>query len=59
MWSPTKLYFSFYDFSVIYYVFFKDSAEINKKEKCKTAGTCSKPVVTVPNLPFQNRWGVI
>jgi hypothetical protein len=37
MWSPTKLDFLFYDFSVIYYDFFKDSAEINKKEKDKTA----------------------
>jgi hypothetical protein len=37
MWSPTKLNFLFYDFSVIYYDFFKDSTEINKKEKDKTA----------------------
>ena len=36
MWSPIKLDFLFYDFSVIYYDFFKDSAEINKKEKVKT-----------------------
>jgi hypothetical protein len=36
MWSLTKLDFLFYDFSVIYYDFFKDSAEINKKEKDKT-----------------------
>jgi hypothetical protein len=36
MWSPRKLDFSFYDFSVIYYDFFKDSAKINKKEKDKT-----------------------
>ena len=28
--------FPFYDFSVIYYDFFKDTAEINKKEKDKT-----------------------
>jgi hypothetical protein len=33
MWSPTKLDFTFYDFSVIYYDFLKDSAEINKKSK--------------------------
>jgi hypothetical protein len=32
MWSLTKLKFLFYDFSLI----FKDSAEINKKEKDKT-----------------------
>ena len=37
MWSPTKLNFLFYDFSMIYYDFFKDSAKINKKEKDKTA----------------------
>ena len=37
MWSPTKLDFTFYDFSVIYYDFFKDSTKINKKEKDKTA----------------------
>jgi hypothetical protein len=35
MWSPTKLNFLFYDFSVIYYDFFKDLAKINKKEKDK------------------------
>jgi hypothetical protein len=35
MWSPTKLDFLFYDFSVIYY--FKDSPKINKKEKDKIA----------------------
>ena len=29
MWSPKKLNFLFYDFSVIYYDFFKDSAERN------------------------------
>ena len=33
MWSPTKLDLLFYDFFMIYYDFFKDSAEINKKEK--------------------------
>jgi len=33
MWSPTKLDFLFYDFSVIYYDFLKYLAEINKKEK--------------------------
>jgi len=32
MWSPTKLDFLFYDFSMIYYDFFKDSVEIIKKE---------------------------
>jgi hypothetical protein len=37
MWSPTKMDFLFYYFSVIYYDFFKDSAEINKNEKDKTA----------------------
>ena len=36
MWSPTKLNFYFYNFSVIYYDFFKDSAKINKKGKNKT-----------------------
>jgi hypothetical protein len=35
MWSPKKLDFLFYDFSMIYYNFFKDSTEINKKEKDK------------------------
>ena len=35
MWSPTKLYFLFYDFFYLLW-FFKDSAEINKKEKDKT-----------------------
>jgi hypothetical protein len=35
MWSPTKLGFLFYDFSVIYYDFFKDLTKINKKEKTK------------------------
>jgi len=33
MWSITKLDFLFYDFSIIYYDFFKDLAKINKKEK--------------------------
>jgi len=33
MWSPTKLEFSFYDFSMIYYNFSKDLAEIKKKDK--------------------------
>jgi hypothetical protein len=37
MWSPTKLDFPFYDFSMIYYDFFKYLAKINKKEKNKTA----------------------
>jgi hypothetical protein len=36
MWSPTKLDFPFYDFYVIYYDFFKNSAEINKIENDKT-----------------------
>jgi len=31
----TKLYFIFYDFSVIYYDFFKYLAKINKKKKTK------------------------
>jgi hypothetical protein len=35
MWSPIKLDFLFYDFSVIFYDFFKDSVEINRKEKSK------------------------
>jgi hypothetical protein len=43
MWSPRKLDFPFYDFSVIYYDFFKDSDEINKKGKDKTAATVAKP----------------
>jgi hypothetical protein len=43
MWSPTKLDFPFYDFSMIYYDFFKNSDEINKKEKDKTAVTVAKP----------------
>jgi hypothetical protein len=36
MWSPTKLDFPFYDFFCDLLRFFKDSAEINKKEKDKT-----------------------
>jgi hypothetical protein len=43
MWSPTKLDFLFYEFSVIYYDFYKDSNEINKKEKDKTVVTVAKP----------------
>jgi hypothetical protein len=45
MWSPTKLDFTFYDFSVIYYDFFKDSAEINLKAKKQNGYYCSKPMV--------------
>jgi hypothetical protein len=45
MWSPTKLDFTFYDFSVIYYDFFKDSAEINKKAKNKTGITVANPLL--------------
>jgi hypothetical protein len=37
MWSPTKLDFLFYDFFCDLLDFFKDWAEINKKEKDKTA----------------------
>ena len=36
VWSLIKLYFIFYDFSVIYFDFFKYLAEINKKDKDKT-----------------------
>jgi hypothetical protein len=49
MWRPTKLDFLFYDFSVIYYDFFKDSDEINKKEKDKTAVTVAKPMLLYQN----------
>jgi len=35
MWSPTKLYFLFYDF-VIYYDFSNIQSKIIKKEKGKT-----------------------
>jgi hypothetical protein len=35
--KSNKIEFLFYNFSVIYYDFFKDLAEINKKEKYKTA----------------------
>jgi hypothetical protein len=52
MWSPTKLDFPFYDFFVIYYDFFKDSAKINKKRKRQNHCHCSKTTV-------QNRLGVI
>jgi hypothetical protein len=34
--ESNKIGFFIYDFSVIYYDFFKDLAEINKKEKDKT-----------------------
>jgi hypothetical protein len=43
MWSPTKLDFLFYDFSVIYYDFFKYSGKINKKDK--TAITVANPLL--------------
>jgi hypothetical protein len=43
MWSPIKLDFLFYDFSMIYYDFFKDSTGINRKEKVKTDVTVVKP----------------
>ena len=33
MWSPTKLDFPFYDFSVIYYVFSKIQPKYIKKKK--------------------------
>jgi hypothetical protein len=57
MWSPTKLNFTFYDFSMIYYDFFKDSAEINKKhKKYKTAVTVAT-FVTVATA-VENRPGV-
>jgi hypothetical protein len=36
MWSPTSLDFSFYDLFYDLLCFFKDSTEINKKEKDKT-----------------------
>jgi hypothetical protein len=45
MWSPTKMYFSFYDFFMIYYDFFKDSDEVNLKEKDKTTVTVAKPLL--------------
>jgi hypothetical protein len=38
MWSPTKIDFLFYDF-------FKDSDEINKKEKDKTNVTVAKSLL--------------
>jgi hypothetical protein len=46
MWSPTKLDFPFYDFSVIYYDFSKILAEINKKDKTdfKTAYNSAREV---------------
>jgi len=53
MWSPTKLDFPFYDFSVIYYDFQRFSGNKGKKTKpCH----CSKPAVTVakPMLLYQN-----
>jgi hypothetical protein len=43
---------------VIYYDFFKDSAEINKKEKANR-WHCSNTAGTVAKPPFQNRLGVI
>ena len=53
MWSPTKLDFLFYDFSMIYYVFFKNSAKINKKEKDKTS------FETAYNRAREVRWMVL
>jgi hypothetical protein len=58
MWSPTKLDFTFYDFSVIYYDFFKDSAEINKKTKKQNWYYCSKPPVTVVRPPSKTAQGL-
>jgi hypothetical protein len=58
MWSPIKLDFPFYDFSVIYYDFFKDSDEINKKKKTNRC-YCSKTVVTVVKPPSKTARGVI
>jgi hypothetical protein len=43
MWSPTKLDFPFYDFFCDLLIFFKDSDEINKKEKDKITDTVAKP----------------
>jgi hypothetical protein len=44
MWSPTKLDFLFYDFSVSYYDFSKISR--NKfKRKDKTAGTAARTLL--------------
>jgi hypothetical protein len=51
MWSPTKLDFLFYDFSVIYYDFSKIQRKQIEKEKVKTVvtvanhGYCSKTAV--------------
>ena len=45
MWSPTKLNFSFYDFSMIYNDFSKIQLNFFKKEKDKT-------IVTVANLGY-------
>jgi hypothetical protein len=51
MWSPTKLDFTFYDFSIIYYDFLKDSTEINKKSKKQNQCDCRKSSVTVAKPP--------
>jgi hypothetical protein len=51
MWSPTKLDFLFYDFSVIYYDFFKDLAEINRKRKSQKQLSLQQTIVTVAKPP--------
>ena len=57
MWSPTKLDFLFYDFSVIYYDFFKDSAKINKKRKGEATVTVAN-IVTVAAPSSKTAQGV-
>ena len=54
MWSPTKLKFLFYDFSVIYNIFLKIQLKFFKKEKDKTMvtvanrGYCGETVFKTP-----------
>ena len=43
MWSPKKVDFLFYDFSIIYYDFSKIQSECKKKEKGQKTLTVAKP----------------
>jgi hypothetical protein len=57
MWSPIKLDFLFYDISVIYYDFFKYSAEINRKRKSQNRRNRSKTIFTVAKPPSKTAPG--
>jgi hypothetical protein len=59
MWSPTKLDFLFYDFSVIYYDFSKIQQKYIEKEKVKTVVTVVKPWLLWQNCRRKLLQGVI